>query len=194
MTIAISAPIRKFAAVGLALAAGWLIYGVVLEPVARKMIDNREQIEEQRLLLGQLSGVTETAAASGLQEATDAEHRRMLLAGETEAVQLANLQTLLKDAVTANGVRVQSLRTLPPQQSGELGLASALVSFNATIAAAQRILHQLETIEPILIVESLDMTPIAGSAAARAAGTEDELRIEIRVVAAALHRTGVPAR
>jgi type II secretory pathway component PulM len=195
MTDAVSAPIRKFAALGLAVALAWSAFSFVLEPLARRIADNQDRIEEQRLLLGRLSGLAETASAAGMQEAggVSAQQRRLLLEGDSEAVQLSNLQAILKDAVTAEGVRIQSLRTLPQQQYGEFSLAGALVSFNASMPAAQRILHQLETIDPVLILESLDMAPLSVSAA-RAAGEEEQLRIEIRVLAAALQRTGGPAR
>lgn len=78
------------------------------------------------------------------------------VAGETESVAAASLQTRLNELATANGVRLQSVGSLPVREANGLRLISARVQLTAGMAELYRLLHALETTRPLLLVESIE--------------------------------------
>lgn len=80
----------------------------------------------------------------------------VFLSGETEALAGAALQRLVATTVEEAGGRLEESEISRPEgPEGEPGAVSLRVSFNADIAGLQRILFELETGAPILMLEAL---------------------------------------
>jgi len=80
----------------------------------------------------------------------------VFLLGETEALAGAALQRLVATTVENAGGRLEESEISRPEgPEGEPGAVSLRVSFDADIVALQRILFELETGAPILILQAL---------------------------------------
>lgn len=175
--------VRRFAAIGLALAVVLFVTGYVIEPAARRLADLDGQITAQRELLGRQSTL---AAESPVAIASVKGSRQFLklqiyLPGETEPIQLANLQASIRQMSDVEGVRLQSTRTLPSVQRDDVYFAGLQMTLKASIESLQRLLHRIEVHRPVLTVDGLAITPLAASATS----AEDDsrlLQVELRVL------------
>ena len=173
---------RKLAAVALLAGAALAAWIVVAVPVAGHLERLAVRIESERAMLGRL------AALSGQARDADKAERRIdglgiegaFLKGETEALQQAHLQALLKETAAMHQVRILSARALPVQARQELQLAGIGVSFNAPIDVAQSILHRLESQLPFMFVDGVDIEPVNAGATPSAA-EDGVLQVNLRL-------------
>jgi hypothetical protein len=160
-------PLRQLAAVCL---LGGVIAGVgalIANPLLTHLADVQERIANERVVLAGFA-----ALAARESEARELERRLAemdpdseFLAGESEAIKLANLQSLLAATAAANGLRVRSARTLPARERGELRLVGVRIQFHAQIAPIQKTLHEIEAKRPFLFIEALQISPLSGAGA-----------------------------
>ena len=147
----------------LALLAGllFIIYAVAIGPVVTRVFDTRERIAEQRILLGRLTSVSEqTGIAATLETPSkSATADSAFLPGASDAIRIAELQSLLNQVAEAEGALLKSTRALQPRNRDSVRLLGIEVQFNASIEQIQRILFKLETGLPNLFIESLQVTP-----------------------------------
>lgn len=156
---ALSKPIRQLAAVGLLLAALGAAFLFAVVPTWSYLADARTRIEDGRVLLGRLEAAAgRRSELAELQRATDAVPvQRLTLKGETEAIQLAGLQALVGELASAEGVRVTSARPLPAVERDGMRLVGLRFDVRADLDIVQRVLHRLETMEPLLVVNGLQI-------------------------------------
>ena len=142
----LSRPVRQRAAVGLLVAAVVLIASLTVLPVAARIGELSEQIENERLLLGRF--VAMAALQDKLSEMQNAgraaSESGAYLKGESDAIRAASLQTFLSDLAGANGVRLNSTRPLPPRDRDELRLVGTRVQFIADIEQLREMLYSIE--------------------------------------------------
>ena len=171
----VSPHLRKFAAVGLAAAGVLAVLGFVVEPIASRIIGIDAQIQARREHLGRL-----TLIASRTPQTTDAAQlsartlAALTLDGETEAVQLATLQTAFGRVAEEAGVRLRATQALPVMLRDERGFVGLQSTVQVRLDALQRLLHGLETHRPMLLVDAIDIAPITG-ASGGPEGSDDRL-------------------
>lgn len=155
----ISQPVRRFAAVSLLVAAAFAVYALVLGPAWEHVTGARERIEDGRILLGRLAAVAERSPrAAELQRAADAVPlSRLVLKGDTEAIQLAGLQTMVGEAAAMQGLRVASARPLPASEREGLRLIGLRFDIRGDLQSLQTLLHRIESTEPSLLVEGIQI-------------------------------------
>lgn len=180
----ISVGVRRFAALGLAFAFLSAIYSLAIEPAMHRISSLNDAIRSKRELAGRLA---ELARASPDARAAASRSEVLLLAtaylaGDVEAIQLANLQAHLASVTGQEAVRTQSTRTLPAVKRDGITIVGLQVVMQTTIKHLQSMLHRLETGKPWLIVDALSITPANRGGAA--AGAEDLLQVELRILAA----------
>jgi hypothetical protein len=183
MTATISPLVSRLAAVGLALAA-LLALLLMLEPIVQRvaMLDSRIELEREQI--ARLTAIGEAAKGAGsASERSRQTTAAAYLPGETEAVQLGNLQTAFRTVSAKAGVRHQSTRTLPTVRRDGFQLVGVHASTQIGIEALQRLLRGIETHRPVLIVDGLDVAPVRG--ALPGSPEERQLQVEIKVVAIA---------
>ena len=163
MSAGVSRPVRRLAAVGLALAVLLALAGA-LEPALRRLLTIGAEIEAGRERLGQLTALARAAPGSG--GALEAEERAigaaLFLDGESEAIQLANLQAGVRGLAERAGIRLRSIQTMAPVKRDDMSLAGVRLAMQAPIEALQRLLLAIDQHRPLLMLDGLEIAPIEG--------------------------------
>lgn len=161
----LSKPIRRFAALSLLASALITAYGAVIGPAWEYYTNSRTGIEDGRVLLGRLAAVADqNPRAAELQRAADAVPvSRLVLKGDTEAIQLAGLQSLIGEAAAKQGLRVSSARPLPPAERDGVRLIGLRFDVRGDLQSLQALLHWIEGVEPVLLVEGLQIRASSGA-------------------------------
>lgn len=164
----LSKPVRQFAAVSLFAVAVAAVYAMIVEPAWQHVTSSREKIEDGRILLGRLATAAERGPrAAELQRAADAvPASRLVLKGDTEAIQLAGLQSLVGEAAAKQGLRVASARPLPASEREGVRLIGLRFDVRGDLQSLQALLHRIEGIEPSLLVEGVQIRASGGAEAA----------------------------
>ena len=163
---ALARPIRQLAAVLLLLAAVALSWFLGVVPLSAHFDRLREEIETARATLGRFSAVAalqdrlaETQRAGRAASASAA-----YLKGEGDQIKSANLQTLLSNIASENGVRLTSTRALTPIERNELRLIGVRVQFTANIEQLREIVYAAESKQPFLFVDGLQVHTVSAMA------------------------------
>lgn len=160
---ALPRPLRQIAAVALLLL---VIAGVAMTtvmPLTARVAELREEIEAERVVLGRLAAVAARAGET-------AEHERIgraalesgaYLKGESQALLAAGLQTTLAQLAAASRVRFASTRALPPRERDATRLIGVSVQFKAEVEQLRAVLFRIESHQPFLFVEGLQVRPVS---------------------------------
>ncbi len=158
-------PIRQLLALALLALAITAVCLLTIVPVHTKVTDLQDRIEQERLTLGRLSAIgrDETAAREFDSATTTAHGKGLFLDGESESIRMANLQSLLAEIISANGVKPRSIRNLPARERNELRMLGVQMNLVATIESLRRILIAIEEHRRVLIVDALQVSPLTGT-------------------------------
>jgi general secretion pathway protein M len=162
----LSRPVRQFAAVGLLLAAIVLVASLTILPVSARIGELREQIENQRLLLGRFAAMAALQDKLAVMQNAGraASESEAYLKGETDAIRAASLQTFLSELAGANGVRLSSTRQLPSRERDDLRLVGTRVQFTSDMEQLREMLYSIESTQPFLFVEAVQVRPVSALA------------------------------
>jgi hypothetical protein len=190
MTLALPRPVSRAAALALLGLVLLAFARLVVAPFTSSLAELRQQIETERRLLGRYEALS-MAERQGKGAAPTAAPppARALLAGESEAIQVASLQAMLGELAGAHGVEVRSARTLPARDSEGLRLLGVELRLAAGMAALQRLLHAIETGTPTLLLATLHVMPHPDPARGEPG---DVLEARIEVLGAAARKRGAP--
>ena len=167
--------VSKAAAVALLMAVVGLGAVVVVMPLLTRLADAREQIDQERLLLGRL--LDEARTLTSQTTATDVSaDEAIFLAGASDAERLASLQARVEAVAGEAQVQLKSLQPTGTQTQGPLEIVGMRVVAGGTIETLQAFLHGLEAGRPGLLVASLDVAPPAQD---REATGELDMRLSI---------------
>lgn len=158
-----SPAMRRMTAVGLLLALLFIAAFWVVLPLWQDFADARASAAEYETALQKI-------AASGRDPAAlDAELARLkarraagpgLLAGPTDALASAQLQTRLKTATeTVNGV-FRSVQTLPVRDEGPFRRVAVRAQMTVRLGELLRILHDLESSSPFLFLDQVSVRAV----------------------------------
>lgn len=180
----VSKPLRRIAALAILVLLVMGAWQLVVQPVVSRLADVRERIETERTLLGRLQvAESEMAVAVSNRPSATASPPIVHLQGRSEAIALAGLQANVTAVAAGQGARPQTTRMLPVVERDELRFAGIHIEVAATIEVVQRILHALESAQPVLFVEQLTLEPVA--ALALASGAEPgQLRAVMQIYGA----------
>lgn len=154
---------RKVVALALLASVGFLAYALVIEPLLSRFSSVREQIAQQRQYLRGLTSAASQAAQARVIDKRPAVNSgsAIYLPGSSDAVQIAELQSLLGRITEVESVAIRSTRALAPRERDGVRLLGIEAQLNVSIGQLQRILHKLENGRPYLVVESMQITPPA---------------------------------
>jgi general secretion pathway protein M len=82
---------------------------------------------------------------------------RLLLAGSSDAVAAADLQSTLKDLVEGGGATLESAQTLPAETIGNFRRVGVRLSFAGNLEVLTAVLLGVEASSPVLSVGSLEL-------------------------------------
>ncbi|MGY6276871.1 type II secretion system protein GspM [Methylomonas sp. MgM2] len=102
----------------------------------------------------------------------------------TEALASAELQNIVKTAVSDAGGQLTSTQGLPGKLTDDFFRVAVKVRMTATMESLVSVLHSLETAVPILIVDQLDINPVRGrrNRKTRQIEPSEQLNISFQVV------------
>jgi general secretion pathway protein M len=141
------------------LAAALLWFGAVspllgwYEARADELAQQQEIAAHMAALGQEIPALKAAISAAGLQSAGD----QVLLAGGTDAIAGANLQSALQDLATQAGTSLDSAEMLPVQQAGTLRRIGIQVSVTATWPVLIALLEAISMARPRMIVDQLSI-------------------------------------
>lgn len=165
----------KVAAVSLLAGIIWLIAGGIVLPLMARLADARDQIGQERQLLGRM---LDEARAMSLRAASPqtSPASAAFLRGDSSAERFASLQARVEAVAAQSGIRLASLQPTGEQEQAPLRLFGLRVVATGAMEDLQRFLHELESGQPYLFVPSLEASPPAQE---RDPDGELEMRIAI---------------
>lgn len=151
----------QFNAVGLLVLLLFVVYKVALQPAWNSYAGLLEQIEDSRSELQRYQAI-----AAELPTLRNAYHRTRsqrplapyLLQGNNRALAGASLQRQLQDAVSSNGGRILSSRTLEPVSQGELERIALNARFQIGMKGLQKVIYTTQNSTPFLRISQLNIT------------------------------------
>jgi len=165
--------VSRTAAVVLLLAILATVYVYVAAPLVVAHRTTDEDIERTRDLLVRYEAIAATRQTyqRQLEELSSRQvGRGTYLAAESDALASAELQGRIRAAVNAHGGTLRSIQTLPVKSEGAFLRVSVRVQFTAPMVAFHRVLYGLESEQPFVFVDNLD---VRNRRAARRAALED---------------------
>ncbi|MCL4766553.1 MAG: hypothetical protein KJZ80_10005 [Hyphomicrobiaceae bacterium] len=178
---------RRIAALGLLLLLAATLHLALVKPYLAHLAGLKEELAQQRTLLGRLAAIAELEPRLPELErrAIAASKSGAFISGASEALMTAGLQSRVAALASEAGVRVRTTRALPARERDGIRLLGVQVQLAASIGQVQRIVHAIETGQPMLFIEGLHIAAPSG----RPASGEDagllETRIDVFAAAAA---------
>ena len=182
-------PQSRALALGLLVAAVALALAILLAPVLmlHKHYDDAIETWTTRLSTYRRVAAQAPALRSALDAMRSKDARRFYLKNTAPNLAGAELQELVKSSIELNGGRITTSQSPAPREDGGFRQIVANVQFFATTPNLQRILHALETKEPLLIVDTITIRPTNAFRGFKpAVGQEPEVNVQLDVSAWAM--------
>lgn len=135
------------------------LFGLVADPLMTRFTGVRDRITDERQLLGRLQSALDPKSSG--QEVSKPEALNaaaFFLPGTSDSLRLAGLQSRIGEVTTGVGVVIKSVKTLPAREREKVRLVGLEAQFTGSIAQVQRILFKLETEQPFLFIEALQIS------------------------------------
>ena len=139
---------------------------LVLLPLASNWLDYREQkndllfrLQRQQTIAARKDSVAQNLASLNQQY----QQQEYLSTSDTEALASAELQNIIKTAVTEAGGQLTSTQGLPGKAENDFVRIAVKVRMSASIESLRTVLHSLDTNVPLLLVDQLDISPVRGA-------------------------------
>ena len=180
----LSVPQRRALALGLLAVAVAVVLALLLAPVLLLHKHYDDAIDTWTTRLSTYRRVA--AQAPTLRSALDAmrtkDARRFYLRNTAPNLAGAELQELVKSAIEQGGGRITTSQSPAPRDDAGFRQIVANVQFFATTPNLQRILHALETKEPLLVIDNVTIRPTNAFRGFKpAAGQEPEVNVQLDV-------------
>ncbi|MFO0157761.1 MAG: type II secretion system protein GspM [bacterium] len=176
---ALSPPVRRFVALGGAVLLIALVVGWVVQPALRWSAAKIEAWADARFVLARAQSAARAVqdVAPTVVDQEEAELRRLLLPGETEAEAAAALQSLVSQMLSGQGLVVEGIKAEPTQDRAGLRGLHLGWRGNGDEPAVMQALVRLEQARPLVRLDRLVVGVVS------VAGTESRVSLELRVVA-----------
>lgn len=176
---------ERLLAVGLLLFAIALIYMLVLSPLLSLRKEYAESVDELEFRLERYRKIAAERPLWSRRVEEIKQHGRVseqYIAKETPALASADLQTLIKEIVTTSGGELISTQVVPEQQEEQLTRIAVRIRMNGSTRVLRDVLHAVETSQPILWVDNLNLRPIRMPMRPGSKAAPDRLSIDFEVV------------
>ncbi|ATG90463.1 type II secretion system protein GspM [Methylomonas koyamae] len=157
---------QRWLALGLLAAVVIVITLAVLLPLFNSWLDYREQ--KDKLLFRLQRQQTIAARRDSVAQNLDFLHQQFQEQGylsdsDTESLASAELQNIIKTAVTDAGGQLTSTQGLPGKAEDGFMRILVKVRMSCSMEALRAVLHTLENNVPLLLVDQLDISPVRGT-------------------------------
>lgn len=157
---------QRWAAVALLLLVVSAVVLLVLLPLATSWLDYREQKDDLlfRLQRQQTIAARRDSVAQNLESLNQQYQQQAYLStSDTEALASAELQNIIKTAVTEAGGQLTSTQGMPGRAENDFVRIAVKVRMSGSIESLRTVLHSLDTNMPLLLVDQLDISPVRGA-------------------------------
>jgi general secretion pathway protein M len=159
---ALSAPVRRIAALGLLLLLLLFAYFDVIEPLIDSYIAAQAEVATLRAAIPRVeAGLLETGNLKQqlAQLEAQAKDANGFLPTTTDVLASATLQDLVKNAVGKANGELKSMQALPTRAEAGVRRVSVRVQLTADLAGIQRVFYDLETTPSILFLNNVQIAP-----------------------------------
>jgi hypothetical protein len=150
----------------------------VVLPVVDTFTHHQARIEQERTVQGRLRAALAEMAGTKVEDTSQSNAGRFL-SGESEAIVAANLQSLLTEYASTNGVKLRSTRSLPARDRDGMRLIGVQMQFSGQMDAVQKLIYQIESAEPSLVVDAMSINGFAQRFGVATDGTSLEVRLDV---------------
>ena len=157
---------QRWAALALLLLVVSAIILLVLLPLVTNWLDYREQKDDLlfRLQRQQTIAARRDSVAQNLELLHQQYQQQGYLSNsDTEALASAELQNIIKTAVTEAGGQLTSTQGMPGRTENDFVRIAVKVRMSGSIESLRTVLHSLDTNVPLLLVDQLDISPVRGA-------------------------------
>lgn len=139
------------------------VYGVIMAPLWALSSRYDESIES---LLFRLKRFQSVAAEKDrwmarLEEIrNEGEQAKNVFSQNTAALAAADLQSRIKETVTSAGGELISTQVIPERKEDQFTRIAVKVRLNGSTGVLRQVLHDIESEQPVLFVENLNLRPI----------------------------------
>lgn len=157
---------QRWAALALLLLVVSAIILSVLLPLVINWLDYREQKDDLlfRLQRQQTIAARRDSVAQNLELLHQQYQQQGYLSNsDTEALASAELQNIIKTAVTEAGGQLTSTQGMPGRTENDFVRIAVKVRMSGSIESLRTVLHSLDTNVPLLLVDQLDISPVRGA-------------------------------
>jgi Tfp pilus assembly protein PilO len=163
-------------ALALALAVLAALYLIVAAPLVALFAQRQETIEARRMLLPRLQAVAAELPAlrtriAGLR--AEQRTRQLTLDGATDAIASASLESRIDALARSVGVTIGSTESLPAEPRGPYRRIGLRLVLTGTYDTLVKLLAALETAQPPLVVDNLQLHGLLPQPGMRRAATMD---------------------
>ena len=173
---------------------GWLGVGVVLIAIIilltmatvpllwRQSVD--ERLSVQTALLEQIESKFKSSSSQNRSIAlTEQGAEQAFVGGETHGLANANLQRLLAELATANGLKLENVQSFPLEQNGSLSRLRLAATAHGGIESLRNYLLAIEAGTPLLFVTGATIETPAIADKTASAFPSDNLAINVEIEA-----------
>ena len=189
LLLRLTPPQARALAILVLVAAVALVLAILLAPVLmlHKHYDDAIETWTTRLSTYRRVAAQAPALRSALDVMRTKDARRFYLRNTAPNLAGAELQELVKSTIEQAGGRITTSQSPAPREDGSFRQIVANVQFFATTPNLQRILHALETKEPLLVVDNITIRPTNAFRGFKpAVGQEPEVNVQLDVSAWAM--------
>ena len=189
LLLRLTPPQARALAILVLVAAVALVLAILLAPVLmlHKHYDDAIETWSTRLSTYRRVAAQAPALRSALDVMRTKDARRFYLRNTAPNLAGAELQELVKSTIEQAGGRITTSQSPAPREDGSFRQIVANVQFFATTPNLQRILHALETKEPLLVVDNITIRPTNAFRGFKpAVGQEPEVNVQLDVSAWAM--------
>lgn len=176
---------RRFAgpatALAILVAISASLYAVLVQPLIDDYRGTTESADRMNALLERYRRISQSlpklqAELASLKQEQGS--RDGFFQGASDALVAAQLQGRLRAAVDASQGELKSTQVLPTLEEGKMRRIAVRGQLSSSLAAAQRVLYELEGASPVLFIDNLNMR--ARSPERRAEGAELDPVLDVR--------------
>lgn len=169
---------RRTLALGLLLILLILGYAALIAPVAAISHENQEALDDLERRYVRYRSVL--AGAQDLEQRVERLKKELRIQGrflerDTPALASADLSQLVQDTVSKQGGQILSTQVVPARLEGGFTRVGIKVRIQAHLEALQKVLYVLESSQPVLILDNVQMRPIQQ----RRRGRDQQTAIEL---------------
>ena len=149
----------KILAVSIAALLLAMLYVGIVAPLGGLYDANAQMLQDRRNVLVRYERAARDLPR--LRVEGEGRHRQsgdgLLLAGSSDAVAAADLQSTLKDLVEADGATLESAQTLSPETIGNFRRVGVRLAFSGSLDLLTSVLLGVEASNPVLLVGGLEL-------------------------------------